>query len=314
MPKDIPDRVAYTMALFLTIMGANGLLTYALTGEQPEGMDWWAFRDGGTDEYGKPTRWLFPTYLKDIFAYWQNPVEVLFNKAHPLIGLIKDIAKNKDYYGSEIFNADDNFFLRQFDKGVYALKQFIPFWIRGAVKASESEGGFLKTLEKSPGKLLAPEIGVMPATKAYTMTPFEKASYESMKNRMPVGSRTKEQTEKNKLKRELEGDLRRGDEEAKKNIVDALKEGQINQRDARIIIREAKENPTIRAARSMPLADLVRAVDVANDDEKRLILPVFAKKLMNKAPELDRETRQKYADIFKALRKDVVKQREENKK
>jgi hypothetical protein len=232
---------------------------------------------------------------------------VLFNKAHPLIGLIKDIAKNRDYYGSAIFNEDDNFFLRQFDKGVYALKQFIPFWIRGAVKASESEGGFIKTLEKSPAKLLAPEIGVMPATKAYTMTPFEKASYESMKNRMPAGSRTQEQTEKSKLKRELEGELRRGDEDAKKNLTEAFKEGRINQRDARIVIREARQDPTLSAARSMPLADLAKAVPLANDDEKRIILPIYRQKLSNKAAELDKETRMEYLKIYKDLRKDVVK-------
>jgi len=300
-PTDIPDRVAYTIALLATVMMTNGLLTYAFTGEKPHGMDWWAFRDGNTDKYGKPNRWLVPSYLKDIFAYKQAPVKTISHKTHPALGVITDIAKNRDYYGTEIFNPDDNVLLRQIDKGKYMLKAFVPFWMRGTAKAAESEGGVVKTLKTKPGKLLAPLIGIMPATRAYTMTPFEKVAYESMKSRLPVGSRTKEQAEKSNLKRELERGLRQGDEDARKKIYEAVVQGKITTTDRKAIRKRAKEDPTTRIAKRMPLDDLAKAVAKANDDEKKIIAPIFKKKLDNKWGELDRETKAKYKKIKREL-------------
>jgi len=282
-------------------MGANGLLTLAFTGEQPEGMDWWSFRDGGTDNFGKPTRWLLPSYLKDIFAYIQDPVDVIFAKTHPMIGLVKDIAKNRDYYRTEIFNKDDNLILQGVDIGTYTIKQFIPFWMRGVSKAAESEGGLEKAFDKSPASLVAPQIGIMPTTRSYTMTPFEKEAEKIIKGKIPEGSRTKEQAEKTKLKRKLESDLRRGDDDAKDKIRDAMKEGSISNHDAESIMKNAKIGHTQKVAKQLGLDDLAKAVKKASDEEKEIIKPIFKKKLLNKAKDLSQEQKARYIEILKGL-------------
>jgi hypothetical protein len=193
--------------------------------------------------------------------------------------------------------------LNAIDVGKYTLKQFVPFWIRGAVKAAQSEGGLGKTLSKSPGKLIAPEFGIMPATRKYTMTPFEKAAYEDMKNRLPVGSRTKEQADKSKLKREIESSLRRNDKDAPEKAIEALHQGLLAKKDIKTIFKRLGMTPIEKMTKTMSVDTLAKIIDKATDEEKKELAQIFKKKFQNKRGELDIETQMKYAAILKELNK-----------
>ena len=209
-PKELPDRVAYTMSLMATVTAINGALTWAFTGEKPNGTDWWAFRTGGTDEYGRPERFLLPTYLKDVYAYLQDPVKTLLAKTHPIISIMVDMIKNKDYYGVTIANEDDNQIEKAIERGTYTLKAFVPFWMRGAGKEAERGGGLVKTLQEQPQKLLAPQIGIMPATSDYTKSPAEKMLSKFIGEQIPQGGRTQDEADTSKARRELVRVLRMG--------------------------------------------------------------------------------------------------------
>jgi replicative DNA helicase len=209
-PAELPDRVAYTASLIATVTAANGLLTYLFTGDEPTGTDFWAFRTGGTDEYGRPERFLLPTYLKDIHAYMQDPGKTLLAKTHPIISIMGDLLRNKDYYGVTIANEDDNAILKSIERGEYVLKAFVPFWIRGAQKEAERGGGLMETMRNSPQKLLAPQIGIMPATSDYTKSAAEKLLSKYIGEQIPQGGRTKEQADANSAKREVVRALRNG--------------------------------------------------------------------------------------------------------
>jgi hypothetical protein len=300
-PQDIPDRVAYVIALFATVMSANYLLTKAFTGEDPEGMDYWAFRTGGLDEKGRAERFLLPTYMKDLFAWWQNWGHTLLAKTHPLLGVIGDIWRNRDFYGIKIRNEDDPVIQQAADTVGYGLKQFEPFWIRGAAREAERGGGLEKTLQEEPQKILAPQLGIMPATSAYTMSAFEKYARKVAEERHPLGARTKEQAEKSKLKQKLEMGLRRWDPEAMADLEMARAAGEITRTEAIEIKHRAKQDPIEKIAKSMTLEDLVKGIRLATEQEKEIIRPIFRKKLINKSSELDRETRQQYKEILRDL-------------
>jgi len=302
MPENMPDRIAYTMALFTVFGILGGLLTYAFTGEKPQGKDFWAFRTGGIDEYGRPERMVLPSYMKDVWAYSRNPKEVILNKTHPLIGLIKDIAQNEDYYGVKIYNEDDPFIIRQIEKGQYILKQFTPFWLRGAKKESDRSGGFLETLKKHPMKLIGPEFGVMPAPSTYTRSEFEDWAFKISreKNR---GLRTKKQFEKSQVKRQLEMALRRKDKDAGIKLNDALKNGSITYRDKLDIQRKAKEDPIEKTAKYLSLENLAYGIQYANDKELLKIIPIFRKKYINKISNrsMSQEDRLRFRNILDNL-------------
>jgi hypothetical protein len=282
-------------------MTANYLLTKAFTGEDPEGMDWWAFRTGGYDEKGRPERFLLPTYMKDLFAWWQDWGHTLLSKTHPLLGVIGDIWRNRDFYGVKIRNEDDPVIQQAADTVGYGLKQFEPFWIRGAAREAERGGGLEMTLQEEPQKILAPQFGIMPATSAYTMSAFEKYAHKVAEERHPFGARTKEQAEKSKLKQKLEMGLRRWDPGAMADLELARATGEITRTEAIEIKRRAKEEPIEKIAKSMTLEDLVKGIRLATEKEKDIIRPIFRKKLINKSPELDRETRQQYKEILRDL-------------
>jgi diguanylate cyclase (GGDEF)-like protein len=210
LPAELPDRIAYTMSLMVTVTAVNGMLTYAFTGDKPNGTDWWAFRTGGTDEYGRPERFVLPTYQKDIYAYMQDPGKTLLAKTHPIISIMGDVIKNKDYYGVTIANEDDSQIGKAIERGTYVLKQFEPFWMRGAGKEAERGGGVMQTLKDSPQKLLAPQIGIMPATSEYTKTTAEKTLTKYIGQQIPEGGRTQEAADISKARRELVRAIRNG--------------------------------------------------------------------------------------------------------
>jgi hypothetical protein len=304
-PENIPDRVAYTVSLAMTTALINGLATYMLTGEKPQGQDYWAFRTGSTDEYGRPERFMFPTYMKDVMAYWKAPLKTIFAKTHPIIGLLHDAAPgigvNKDYYGVKIRNEDDPLYQQVLDTDGYVVKQFIPFWMRGAGKEAERGGGVMKTLENSPGKIVGPLIGIMPAPAAYTRTKFEDYASEIAQTKH-TGTRTKEQAEKGSLKRQLEMGLRRGDEDATDKLADAKDDGKITAKDVKDIKTREKEDKTTRALKSaqMTLDELAKGIKYADEEEKEILRPLFKKKLNNKK-DLTPEQREKYLQLWEDM-------------
>ena len=301
-PENIPDRVAYTIALMTGVATINGLLTYLLTGEKPEGADYWAFRDGSLDEHGRPSRWVLPTYQKDIHAYMEDPGHVLMAKTHPLISLIGDVMKNKDYYGVRIRNVEDPKYQQAGDIAKYGVKQFVPFWMRGASKEAERGGGLIKTLEKTPAKILAPQVGIMPAPSAYTTTEFEKYS-QGLHEHL---ARTKEQFEHSQVKNQLIMNLRRGDPDATQKIYDAMSARTITRRDAMDIHKKARTEPLVASAAFMSLDELATGLrKYASKEEKQKLFRPFLIKLRNKMPELSDEDKAKYIELLQALRTDV---------
>ncbi len=287
------DKMAYTISL-LTITGLiNGVMTKLLTGEDPkDGKDLLAFRTGKIDEHGNPERMMLPTYAKDIYAYINKPGTTLLNKTHPMISLMADIAKNKDYYGTQIRDKESNPAVQTAQAGVYAAKAFVPFWMRGAQKASDRGD--------SAASMLSPLIGIMPATAEFTKTKAQKLMSEILQDR-PKGSMTKEKADTNQLKQKLETRLRNHDNTANTDVQEYFKAGKLSRNDV-ISIQKAVRIPyMVHAFQSLSFPEAMRVYSVATPDEKKTLAPLLRQKMhliSNMPPENRQDALLKYREVM----------------
>lgn len=267
MPKDVPDRTAYTIALILTGAILNGAITYALTGKKPEGTDFIAFRTGKKDEQGNDERFMLPSYLKDWWAYSKHPVQTVLNKTHPLISMISELAHNKDYFGKEIRNPDSGALAQTGQAAGYVVKQFEPFWIRGEQKESERRSG---TLEKA-----LPLIGVTPAPKEMNQSPAYTLAAEINRERMPSSPITEQQSERRIARSQSVQALRQGDASVMQK---ALQSGQLQPSDVRSLQEKASLPPLVAQVRNLPLEQAERVFKIATPQEKQQLLPMMVAK------------------------------------
>jgi hypothetical protein len=273
-PQDLPDRTAYAISLLLTVTLLNALLTYLFTGEQPKGMDYFAFRDGGTDDSGHPTRLLLPTYMKDVLAYAEHPFETLKNKSHPMLALLREAYENQDFYGTEIRHPGDSKLKQTFATGKYAVKQFIPFWIRGAAKVKQRGGGLTEQA--------LPYVGIMPAPTYLYKTEAEKTLDQRIQGRMPKGSRTQEQTDKSTWRRDVVKTWRTDPAKAQQMIDQRQAEGKLTKADE-ASIKQRENRPMNLAGRltgsGITAEDAVATYQAATPSEKDLIREIVRKKI-----------------------------------
>jgi hypothetical protein len=251
------------MALLASTFAINGALTYAFTGKKPEGVDWFAFRDGGHDEHGNPTRLVLPTYMKDILSYAKDAKTTLANKTHPLITLGMDLNKNQDYYGTEIRHPDDSPLTQAGQVTKYVAKQFVPFWLRGAQKQADEGKGL--------GSQAAAFFGIMPAPRHMVQTEAEAEASRIMAGKRPVGGRTQEQANRADAKSQVAL--------GKVPAIDAIRQGLITTQDAQNLRKQSVLPPLTRTITHLSAEEAVRVLEKANEDERLQILPMVKSKI-----------------------------------
>jgi hypothetical protein len=264
-PQEMPDRIAYATSLLLSTAIVNGALTYAFTGQQPRGLDFFAFRDGGKDEYGNETRLMLPSYMKDVLSYMRHPIHTLGIKTHPLAAMLYQLSQNKDYYGTEIRHPDDPLLKQGLQVGGFVVKQFEPFWTRGARKQYETTGG----------GLALPFIGIMPAPRELTETSAQRQANELMRARLPQGARTQEEFQRSQNFREAVRDMQRG----RTMLGDELQSGRLDMRNAQYAMQAVNLTPLQRAVHSLDAEDAMRVWQKASPEEREQIRWIIQRKV-----------------------------------
>jgi hypothetical protein len=275
-PPGLTDRSAYTLSMLTVTALTNAVLTAAFTGESPQ--DWRdlvAFRSGNLDEYGRPERFMLPTYMKDVYAYSQAPAMTLVHKSHPLLSLGAELINNKDYYGTQIRSEDSNLLTQLAQSAGHVAKAFTPFWMRGVAKEQERGGTLLSEM--------APQIGVMPAPSSLNKTDAEKLASKFAADRLPQGSRTQEQTDQADAKRSLYVALRKGDTAKAQEL---FKQGEadhvLTAKDYWAAVKKSTKDPLVNSFKNLTYDQAVQVYDAATDDEKKkLRLPFIEKKFQN---------------------------------
>lgn len=271
-PAGITDRGAYVLSMLLTTALVNATLTALFTGDAPD--DWRdlvAFRTGNLDERGRPERFLLPSYVKDLLAYTKAPAETLVNKAHPLLSLIGDVARNRDFEGVEVRSEDDSIFTQLAETAGFAAKAFVPFWIKGVQKQQDREGSALA--------MAAPLVGVMAAPSDLNKTEAEKLMSHYAADRLPQGTRTQEERAKADLHRQMYLAFRKNEPDKARELFDQGREqGLFGPKDFLRTMRAARNDPAVNSFKQLTYPQAVRVMAVANDEEKQELAPLFARK------------------------------------
>ena len=266
---EFTHRMAYTMALPLVVGTLGALITYLFTGKGPDELkDYFFPKVGGVDAKGNPQRVSLPSYMKDIYAYWEAPGTTLTHKLHPALAILADMLRNEDFYGVQIRNPDDTIIKQALQELGYVGKSFEPFGIRGARQLSKSGA--------TPGRMIAPIFGVTPAPASINQSAAAKKAAEINRARMPSAPITEQERERRIAKSDLVQQVRQG---KTSGISAAVRSGTIKASDVPQILSRAKLTPLQASVNTMSIEQVQKVMKVATPAEKRQIAPILARKV-----------------------------------
>lgn len=264
-------RTAYVMALPIVTGLYGAIYQYLHTGQGPQEVkDYFFPKNGAIDNKGQPARISLPTYMKDIYHYTQNPVQTVLNKFSPVNNAVMEMMLNRDFYGTQIRNADDPIMQQIFDEVKFAGGQFEPFGFRNLGKDTRT----------SAGSKVEPFIGITPAPFDVNMTKAEREAYEIEKGKIPVGSRTKEQAKHSQDKAKLRNDFMASKDQAP--LDKAVEEGTITSKERKTIIKDAGLSRLERITKHLTFDEVNHLLKFATKEERPELERILEKKRAGK--------------------------------
>jgi hypothetical protein len=271
---EVTTRMAYVIGL-MTTAGLWGATYGYLNGHKPEEMKDYFFPK---DADGK--RVSLPSYMKDIYAWRQHPLQTAGHKIHPAISEALDMLQNKDFYGTEIRNADDPWMKQVLSEAEYVGKGFVPFAIRNAQQRATDAGdtntfSFLKP--RNLGKAAQSFIGITPAPAYIQNSPALTKAREYLQENRPPGTKTQAQAERQQVMHAI-SDMYRNGRVDRDRIQQYIKDGKITGDDARKALIASKSDPLVTASRSLSIEQLLNVYDEASTAEKKTLRPVMVRR------------------------------------
>jgi hypothetical protein len=151
------QKMDYAIALSVVYGTLAAVYQAIKTGQPPQDIqDLMAPRTGGTDAAtGKPERLIMPGYMKDVFGFYEHPVEEMTNKAATAPQMVGQLATNQDWRGDPIFPPDPSVpqWLTAFWN--YAAESLGPISVRG-LEQGRKQGSNLGRVENMLGVRPAP--------------------------------------------------------------------------------------------------------------------------------------------------------------
>jgi hypothetical protein len=290
---DASLRASYVAALPI-LTGLIGATTqYLMTGQPPQSLrDYYFPQTGNLDENGRPERVALPSYMKDVYAYTQQPGRTLLNKIHPMVNGIAEMLQNRDYYGTEIRNPDDPLVRQALDTLKFIGTSAEPFAIRNIQKEQERGATLAKTA--------LPLVGVVPAPADINKTPAEQLASRYAQQLTPAVTRTQEQAAREQLRSQIERKMRMK-QDATAEIQQGLTSGQLNRADLMQIHRDALQPPLHAQIGKLPLQQALSVYQAANDQEKQSLRPLLFRKMksaMSRPGEITPAARQMAQQLF----------------
>ena len=278
-------RMSYILAVPMVVGMAGAITQYLMSGQLPghnkdgeyEGdeaavKDLFFPRTGETDEKGKDRRVVLPSYVKDVYHYYKDPVTTVTNKVHPALSTMADMFRNEDFYGTEIRHADDPLVKQLTDLALFGVKSYEPFAVRGFRQNRKNEESF--------GRSAMPFFGITPAPSSVYKTKAEEIITEYQKRVMPEGPRTQQAAEIRELKQSLRKAARKqaGVPEELRN---AVREGKITVDEAYDLLKYRDDKPIQTGFRSLPMAEALKVWEAATPEEKNLLIDGAMTKTVN---------------------------------
>ncbi len=287
---DISDRMidAFVYPLVAAYLGA--VYMYLSTGKKPKSAkDLYYPENGRTTANGKPSRTVLPTYMKDVYAYSQDPTTTLLQKQSPGLESAYDLFKNEDYFGVLIADPDDPKAKQWEDRGRYILKNAMPFSLTQGERISREGGG-------TRGKVEA-FLGLTPASAAISRTPFERYLHDLV----PPAHLNHEQAERAQARRDVRALAQGGhiDEAVKSARAAGMSAGSI-----RATLKTAREGVTKAQFERLTWSQAANGYALAEPEERKPLWPSLARKVgPAQAAAPDRAAREKVLEMYRDLRK-----------
>jgi hypothetical protein len=249
----LTDRLSYLITLNAVVATMGAALQYAMTGQGPQELkDWFFPRTGRKNPDDSDERIAFPSYVKDEFALGSNPLQTAQHKLHPFWSMLAEIARNKDFYGTQVVDPDADMPAQAKQFLVYLGKSFMPYAVQGATKNASTGSSLAMTA--------LPFVGITPAPGDITKTKFQQYVADRYYASMPQGARSQEQVEHSQKFRDAVMAVRAG----KEPDLDGLTDSQ----QKRLSRAAEEEVPEYRFSR-LSLPDQLRAYQRATPEERK---------------------------------------------
>ena len=241
---------------------------YVLTGVWPEDdKDYFFPKTGGKNPDGTDERLTLPTYAKDWFAYGTQPIKTVTHKAHPLWGIIGDLAKNKDFFNVEISKSDDPIINQMYDKAKHVVKNSRSISWQNYERMNKAE-------PDAHWKNVAISItGITTAPGYITKSPAQKLMTRYIVNKIPRGSKTTEKFERSQYRKTIKNILRKGGQIDKKEVIEMLGKKGYNK-----IVKESKLHPFEELFKRLRFQEALNVYIVANEMERELVKNILVDK------------------------------------
>jgi hypothetical protein len=256
---EFTHRMSYLVAMPVMAGFVGGIVHYLLNREVPKELkDWFFPKTGEKDKDGHDVRLSLPSYMKDVYAYGEDPVGSLTNKSHPMLNTIMEMLSNKDYYNTKIRNEDDPYVQQALDLAKHAGKSFVPFGLREVSQLKDQGQG---------ARSLLPLIGIVKAKKDVTHSKAELLMQEMMADKMPKGTRTKEEADRSQLIRDLSDRFKETGDSTE--IGQAIKEGRIPESALEQITERQHTTGFERGLKRLDAGQIMKVWDVATPEERK---------------------------------------------
>jgi hypothetical protein len=267
---DFTHRMSYTIALPAVAGLIGAVVQKVLTDKYPEELkDYFYPKNGDTDANGAPARNSLPTYMKDVYSYYDdthrfltiggNPLRTVMNKLHPALGMVSEMLQNRDYYGVQIRNEDDPLVQQAKSEVEFALKSFIPFSVKG-IEQNVAQGGMT-------AKTFLPMIGVTPAPRDLDESIAEQQMAKFSEESRPVGTRTQEQKDRTDAMHQAEHLIRTGDRSGAQELI-KKNSNVLHAGDMKLILKQARTDPFEGHFQKLSLWQKMKVYEMAEPSER----------------------------------------------
>lgn len=301
MPWEIAERVrkgddvfnrkiAYVMSLPITVGLMGAVYQYLHTGKGPDEVkDYLMPKTGRKNPDGSPERVMFPSYLKDAYAYAKHPFVTIGHKANPQIAMVIDMLNNKDFYGTHITEPDDSFFQAMKHEAEFVTGQFVPFSISTAGKR----------VGKDAETKIESIFGIIKPPAELTRTKAMNEIMRYVAEQSPQGGRSHEDRALLDIKREIIEQAADGKDVAPQ-IKQAVQDLKLSKQQEKNIKKLTKEDMRLRLFKTLPVDQAVKVFKLADDEEKKLWTRPLNVKLVNGIHDNPRK-----AEEYRTIRKEI---------
>jgi hypothetical protein len=275
-------NTAYLISMLAVGAVSSALIQKTLTGKNPESaLDLVMPQTAEKDANGNNIRMTMPTYGKELAALLHgvdspeklasNATEMGVNKLNPMLSAVGQLARNKDYFGTDIYDPDASRVDKLKSVGKFAAKQLIPFGAQNWQKGTESG--------KSTTQKVAGLAGFTQAPKRFNETAAQEKSQDLMDRKYGGMGKSLEQSENAKANAKLVAELRKN---PKSPIVQkAVDDGTITSKTAIQLAKKAGVSPFVWQVKHMDADDAAKVYEVGTDAEKKTLFTTVRNHIVN---------------------------------